>query len=74
MDGQVRQWRRLLHEFDPDVIAAKANGTYVPPSASAAAAAAAAKVNDESASASEAEMVDKSESEESFVMVAGAAE
>lgn len=31
MDGLVRKWRRLLHEYDADVIEAKKNGTYVQP-------------------------------------------
>jgi hypothetical protein len=78
MDGQVRQWRRLLHEWDPQVIAAKADGTYVAPNTTAADESAAMedKTTTEDASsssnASECEMVEHTDqtSEDGFVLIA----
>lgn len=70
MDGQLRQWRRALHEWDPAVMEAKANGTYV--EATASSSSAATKMDeDQSAEQSEGEMVDHSEqsSEDGFVML-----
>jgi hypothetical protein len=76
MDGQLRQWRRLLHEFDPEVIEARKNGTYVEPSA-AMTAAAQEMMEEEAADASsvaesDGELVEKSSaaaSDDSFVIV-----
>lgn len=61
MDGVVRSWRRLLHEYDPQVIQAKADGTFV----------ATSMTDDKNASESEGEMIDapSEQSEDDFVVI-----
>jgi len=80
MDGQLRQWRRLLHEWDPEVIEARKNGTYVEPTGSATDAAASGGLMEDAAvvegaeGESDGELVDVEKSsaaasEDSYVVV-----
>ena len=79
MDGQMKVWRKLLHSFDPAVMEAKQNGTYVEQNEKNEAATA-ASAEEESASVAAAmdeddddgEMIEKASaagSDDSFVIV-----